>query len=541
LISGAEIMVECLKSEKVEIAFGYPGAAICPFLDSLYRSSIAHVLVRSEQNAAHEASGYARASGRPGVCIATSGPGATNLITGIATAYMDSVPLVAITGQVSSELLGRDVFQEADITGACEPFTKHSYLVKDAADLPRVFKEAFHIAATGRPGPVLIDVPFDIQMSGIPEFVYPQKANIIGYKPRTAGHAMQIKKALAAIGEAKRPIICCGGGVVLAGARDELVAFAQNSGIPVVSTMMGIGVVPMDSDLYLGMIGMHGHQNANRAMGDADLILLCGARVGDRAVSSPGQMAEKAKIIHIDIDPAEIGKNMTAHIPIVGDIRLVLHDFADQVCNSVSKEWIETVLRYKSDYKPGGEPDNSTGFVEPRSFMRALSAMMDENAILAADVGQNQIWAVRNFNVKEGRFLTSGGLGTMGYALPAAIGAKLAKPNRQVLCICGDGSFQMAMCELGTLCQNEVNVKIILMQNDRLGMVKEIQDRVYGGRYAMTTLGGNPDFIKIAEAYGIQAALASSNSQAEQLASEMLASDKAFILVCRVNPDTPTL
>ena len=534
-------MVECLKNEHVEIAFGYPGAAICPFLDYLYRSSIRHVLVRSEQNAAHEASGYARASGRPGVCIATSGPGATNLITGIATAYMDSIPMIVITGQVNSELLGRDVFQEADMTGACEPFTKHSYLIKDAAELPRVFKEAFHIATTGRPGPVLIDVPVDIQTSEIEEFIYPQKANIIGYKPRTYGHPMQIKKAIAAISEAVRPIICCGGGVVLAGARDELVAFAQNSGIPVVSTMMGIGVVPMDSDLYLGMIGMHGHPNANHAMGDADLIILCGARVGDRAVSSPEQMAQKAKIIHIDIDPAEIGKNITVHIPIVGDIRLVLQDFAEHVTNTVPAEWIETVLHHKANYKPNGVADNSSGFVEPRSFMRSLSAMMDENAILAADVGQNQIWAVRNFNVKEGRFLTSGGLGTMGYALPAAIGAKLAKPNRQVVCICGDGSFQMSMCELGTLCQNEVNIKIILMQNDRLGMVKEIQDKIYGCRYAMTTLSGNPDFVKIAEAYGIRSVLATSNLEAEQYAREMFASDKAFILVCRIHPDTPTI
>nr|WP_319489489.1 biosynthetic-type acetolactate synthase large subunit [uncultured Caproiciproducens sp.] len=541
MISGAEIMAECLKNETVQIAFGYPGAAICPFLDYLYRSSIRDVLVREEQNAAHEASGYARASGKPGVCIATSGPGATNLITGIATAYMDSIPLIVITGQVNSELLGRDVFQEADITGACEPFTKHSYLVKDAADLPRIFKEAFHIASTGRPGPVLIDVPVDIQTSTVPEFVYPQKANIIGYKPRTMGHAMQIRKALSAMAQAKRPIIVCGGGIVLAGARDELVTFAQNSGIPVVSTMMGIGVVPMDSPLYLGMIGMHGHRNANRAMHESDLIILCGARVGDRAVSAPEQMAEQATIIHIDIDPAEIGKNMTAHIPIVGDIRLVLRDFINQSVVSVPQEWIDTVLRYKAAYVPGGEPDDDTGFVEPRSFMRVLSSMMEENAILTADVGQNQIWAARNFNVKEGRFLTSGGLGTMGYALPAAIGAKLAKPNRQVLCICGDGSFQMAMCELGTLLQNDVNIKIIVMQNDRLGMVKEIQDKQYGSRYAMTTLGANPDFVKIAEAYGIESALADSNSEAERLAGEMLASDKAFILVCRVSPDAPTI
>ncbi len=306
--------------------------------------------------------------------------------------------------------------------------------------------------------------------------------------------------------------------------------------------MMGIGVVPMDSRLYLGMIGMHGHANANRAMAEADLVILCGARVGDRAVSAPKQMAKKAKIIHIDIDPAEIGKNMTAHIPIVGDIRLVMRDFADKVENRVPQDWIHRVLQYKADYVPAGQPENGTGFVEPRSFVRALSRMMDDNAILVSDVGQNQIWAARNFNVKEGRFLTSGGLGTMGYALPAAIGAKLAKPHRQVLCLCGDGSFQMAMCELGTLCQNQVNVKIIIMQNDRLGMVKEIQGRLYGSRFIATTLeGGSPDFVKLAAAYGIDAAMADSNEQAEQLAKKMFASEKAFILVCRVNPDAPTI
>mgnify|MGYP000858020318 FL=1 len=541
MISGAEIMVECLKNENVEVAFGYPGATICPFLDYLYLSSIKDILVREEQNAAHEASGYARASGKPGICIATSGPGATNLITGIATAYMDSIPLIAITGQVNSELLGRDVFQEADITGACEPFTKHSYLVKDAADLPRIFKEAFHIATTGRPGPVLIDVPIDVQKSEIEKFIYPEKISIIGYKPRTVGHAMQIKKALSAIENAKRPIIVCGGGVVLSGARKELLAFAKNSGIPVVSTMMGIGVIPMDSKLYLGMIGMHGHENANRAMSEADLIVLCGARVGDRAVSAPKQVAEKATIVHIDIDPAEIGKNMTAHIPIVGDIRLVLRDFSEKVKNTVSKEWIQTVLTYKDEYIPSGTPDNSSGCIEPRSFIRSLSAMMEENAILTADVGQNQIWSARNFNVKEGRFFTSGGLGTMGYALPAAIGAKIAKPHRQVLCICGDGSFQMAMCELSTIRQNDVNIKIIVMQNDRLGMVKEIQDKIYGSRFAMTALNGNPDFVKLSQAYAIESALAKSNTQAEKLAEKMLNSNKPFILVCRVNPDTPTI
>lgn len=539
MISGAEIMVKCLKSEGVTVTFGYPGAAICPFYDKLYESSIKHILVRQEQNAAHMASGYARSCGKPGVCIATSGPGATNLITGLATAYMDSIPMVAITGQVNSELLGRDVFQEADITGACESFTKHSYLVKDPADLPRVFKEAFHIASTGRPGPVLIDVPQDVQKAEIEHFEYPEKAEIIGYKPSTRGHPMQIKRALEAIKEAKSPIICCGGGVVLAGAREEMIAFASNSGIPVVSTMMGIGVIPMDNDLYLGMIGSHGHKCANRAMHAADLIILCGARVGDRAIAAPEQVAEKARIIHIDIDPAEIGKNMTAHIPIVGDIRSVLRTLAEKVTPCIREEWKQEVVRYKAEFVLRGEPSHE--YVEPRSFIRALSGMMKEDAILVADVGQNQIWSAINFNVKEGRFLTSGGLGTMGYSLPAAIGAKLAKPRRQVVMIGGDGSFQMCMCELATLCQNKVDVKIIVMDNSRLGMVREIQDIQYGGRHAATLLDGNPDFVKIAQAYGIDSVCATSNEEAEKFAKEMLSSGKAFVLVCKVAPDLPTL
>ena len=540
MISGAEIMVKCLEQEGVSLTFGYPGAAICPFYDQLYQSEIRHILVREEQNAAHMASGYARSCGKPGVCIATSGPGATNLITGLATAYMDSIPMVAITGQVNSELLGRDVFQEADITGACESFTKHSYLVKSASDLPRIFKEAFYIASTGRPGPVLIDVPFDIQKQEVETFVYPEKANIIGYKPRTQGHPIQIKRALEAMAEAKRPIICCGGGVVLAGARREMIALAERTGIPVVSTMMGLGVIPMDSDRYLGMIGSHGHKNANRAMHEADLILLCGARVGDRAIAAPEQVAEKATIIHIDIDPAEIGKNMTAHIPIVGDIRQVLGTLAEKAEACAPKEWIESVLRYKAEYLPRGE--ESETYVEPRSFIRKLSSMMKDDAIVVADVGQNQIWAANNFNVKEGRFLTSGGLGTMGYSLPAAIGAKLAKPRRQVVSICGDGAFQMCMCELGTLRQNDVNVKIIIMENQRLGMVREVQDNLYGKRHAATILdNGSPDFVMLAQAYGIETARAETNAQANELARKMLASNKPFVLVCRVDPDLPTI
>lgn len=541
--NGAEIMVKCLEAEGVDVVFGYPGAAICPFYDALYSSKIRSVLVRSEQNAAHMASGCARAGGKPGVCIATSGPGATNLITGIATAYMDSIPIIAITGQVNREQLGRDVFQEADITGACESFTKHSYLVTSAEELPRVFKEAFHIAATGRPGPVLIDVPQDVQEELVEGFSYPEKAEIVGYKPKLVGHPMQVKKAAVAIAQAKRPIICCGGGVVLAGARAEMTAFAEKSGIPVVSTMMGLGAMTNTGELsgasYLGMIGKFGREYANRAVGEADLILLCGARVGDRAIALPNQIAEQAVVVHIDVDPAEIGKNMRVDVPIVGDIKQVLISLTEQLENFDCHEWRQQVLRYKTGFVPHGTDRDDA--VEPRSFMRALSRMMDSDAILTADPGQCQIWAAINYTQKGGRFLTSGGLGTMGYALPAALGAKLAKPQRQVVAVCGDGAFQMCLCELATVCATHLPVKIIIMDNRRLGMVRELQNNLYGGRHIATHMDGNPDFVALCRAYGIPAARAESNSEAEALAGEMLASPTPFVLVCRVDPDTPTV
>ncbi len=423
-ITGAEMMIKCLEAEGTEVIFGYPGAAICPFYDALYNSSIRHVLVRAEQNSAHMASGYARVSSKVGVCVATSGPGATNLITGIATAYMDSIPIIAITGQVNLNQLGRDSFQEADITGACESFTKHSYLVKSVADIPRVFKEAFHIASTGRPGPVLIDIPEEVQLQ-MGEFSYPSEADIVGYKPKTQGHPVQIKKAAEAIMQAARPMICCGGGVVLADAAEEMKAFAGNSGVPVVSTMMGIGVIPMNAPVYLGMIGRFGRSYANRAIKEADLIIFCGARVGDRAIALPNQFAEKKTVIHIDIDPAEIGKNMSVDIPIVGDIKSVLSAMTDKIEKVSCDEWISHVSRLKKEYKLHGE--DREDYVEPRSFIRELSAIMEGDAVLLADPGQSQIWAARNFSLKSGRFLTSGGLGTMGYALPAALGAQLSR------------------------------------------------------------------------------------------------------------------
>ena len=540
MISGAEIMVKCLEAEGIKVVFGYPGATICPFYDKIYDSDIKHVLVRQEQNAAHAASGYARCSGKPGVCVATSGPGATNLITGIATAYTDSIPMVAITGQVRSDLLGRDVFQEADITGACEPFVKHSYIVKKTEDLPRVFKEAFHIASTGRKGPVLIDIPMDIQENEIEEFVYPDKVNILGYKPNTKGHAVQVKRAVEAIKQSKRPLIVSGGGVLLSGIKPKFQKFADKTKIPVISTMMGIGVMPSDHEMYLGMLGTHGKRVANRALHEADLVIVCGARLGDRAVAAPHQMSENTTVIHIDIDPAEIGKNVKTEIPIVGDMKNVMNMLIDEIGDyQVPNMWHETVKTWKKELFR--VPPVFDGYVEPRTLVSHLSSMLRSKAILVADVGQNQIWCANNFRIREGRFLTTGGMGTMGYSIPASVGAKFARPNRDVVVVCGDGSFQMSMNELATIAGNDLAIKIIIMRNHRLGMVRELQDNNYNKRHSATILQGDPDFLKIADAYGIDHAEANSNEEAEEIIKKMVKSDKPFILVCNVYPDTPSI
>ena len=540
MISGAEIMVKCLEAEGVEVVFGYPGATICPFYDKIYDSRIKHILVRQEQNAAHMASGYARCSNKPGVCVATSGPGATNLITGIATAYTDSIPLIAITGQVRSDLLGRDVFQEADITGACEPFVKHSYIVKKTEDLPRVFKEAFYIASTGRKGPVLIDIPMDIQINELESFEYPESVNIIGYKPNTKGHTIQVRRAVEAIKNSKRPVIVSGGGVLLSGVKPKFRKFAEKTSIPVISTMMGIGVMPSEHELYLGMLGTHGKTVANRALHDADLVIVCGARLGDRAVASPHQMSENTLVIHIDIDPAEIGKNVKTEIPIVGDMKNVMNMLIENIGDYVvPNQWQETVKTWKKDFLR--VPPVFDGFVEPRTLIAHLSSMLRSKAILVADVGQNQIWCANNFRIRDGRFLTTGGMGTMGYSIPAAVGAKFARPNRDVVVVCGDGSFQMSMNELATIRGNDLGIKIIIMRNHRLGMVRELQDNYYDCRHSATVLQGDPDFLKIAEAYGIDHAEVSSNAEAEEILKNVVKSDKPFILVCNVYPDTPSI
>ena len=389
-----------LELEGVEVLFGYPGAAICPFYDALIDSKIHHILTRHEQGAAHAASGYARASGKVGVCVVTSGPGSTNIITGIATAYMDSIPVVAITGQVSSELIGRDVFQEADITGAVMPFVKHSYLVKNAKDLPRIIKEAFYIASTGRPGPVVIDIPVDIQNDEI-KFEYPKSVDIRGYKPNVKGHSLQIKKVAEAIKKSKKPLICAGGGVLRSGATRELLELAEKCRIPVTPTLMGIGVLPSTHELNLGMLGSHGVYTANYATNNADLLIILGARVGDRAMSKPNQIAKKAKIVHIDIDPAEIGKNIEVSIPVVGDLKQILKELNEVVNKGETEEWLEELKRKKAEHALKIDLNESQDYVNPKYLLTVLSQIADENTIVTTEVGQNQIWVANYFGVKK--------------------------------------------------------------------------------------------------------------------------------------------
>ena len=494
-MTGAEALIESLLQEQVEHIFGYAGATICPAVDALKaHPEIGYTLVRTEQNAGHAASGYARISGKPGVCMVTSGPGATNLITGIATAYLDSIPMVAITGQVPSYLLGRDIFQEVDITGAVAPFSKHSYLVKDANDIPRVVKEAFHIASTGRPGPVLIDIPIDVQEQSLKRFAYPAEVNIRGYKPSVRGNDLQIKRVVDAIAQSKQPLICAGGGVWLADAREELLELAEGSEIPVVKTMMGLSLLPTDHPLNMGMIGAHGNHCANQALAKADLLIMVGTRAADRAVVDPREIQRRMATIHIDVDPAEIGKNMQAAIPLVGNVKVILRQILDRgapVTNSAA--WLEQLTDFRRAELNRRFPHRE-GYVFPGTVLRKLGARLDDDAVVCVDVGQNQIFTCKYLPQKNGRLLTSGGLGTMGYALPAAVGAKVARPDRQTIVVCGDGSFQMAMNELAAVRAGGLNLKIVLFRNHTLGLVHQIQcSAPYHGPFGVA-LDGSPDF-----------------------------------------------
>lgn len=534
---GSEAIVKALEKEDVEYIFGYPGATIAPVYDVLVKSKIKHVLVRHEQHAGHAASGYARISGKPGVCMVTSGPGALNLVTALGTAYMDSIPLVAITGQVTSDLLGRDVFQEADMTGATESFTKYSYLVKDAKELPTVIKEAFHIASTGRPGPVLIDIPMNLQQQKA-DFKFPKDVDIRSYKPTIKGHVGQIKRVIKAIERSESPVICAGGGVFASKAVQSFRKFIEVTNIPVVTTMMGIGALPTDHELYMGMVGMHGKSLANQTLSNADLLILMGARVSDRAMLLPSNVTKETKIIHIDIDPAEIGKNLGTFIPVVGDLNAVIkqlleHDFekTDYLSTKIlAAEKTEAEYKVKKNY------------VNPKNFVRKLTKALPKNFVYCADVGQNQLWSAGNAVVTgDSRFLTTGGMGTMGYAIGAALGAKLANPKRFSIAVCGDGSFQMSMMELATICQQKADVKIVVMSNEKLGLVREIQKNQFNENYSAVDLNGSPDPVKIAEAYSIDADVIKSDKEVDVAIKKLINHKGSYLLQCKVDPKESSL
>lgn len=533
-MNGAQAMVKCLENEGVEMVFGYPGVAICPFYDSLLDTDIKSVLIRTEQNAAHAASGLARVTGKVGVCAVTSGPGATNLITGIATAFADSIPLVCITGQVNSELIGSDVFQEADITGAAESFVKYSYLVKNAEDIPQIFKEAFYIANTGRKGPVLIDVPIDVQNAPVRKFKYPDSVSMRTYKPTVKGHIVQIKKVIAELEKAKRPVICAGGGVLLGDAQKLLREFSHRHKIPVVTTMMGIGAMQTEDPLYFGMVGNNGAPCANRAMNEADMIIMVGARVADRAVNQPEIITKNKVLVHMDVDPAEIGKNAGPTIPLVGDAKHIFSDMLEQELDGDYREWVVCLQEYEKTMADTRKPDPA--FVDPAEFVRRLSDKMEQDAVYVADVGQNQIWSCRNCKIREGSFLTSGGMGTMGYSIPAAMGAKLGAPGRQVVAVCGDGSFQMSMMEFATMRQYQVPVKIVVIANHYLGMVREYQQNTYKGRYSVVELGGGPDLEKLAQAYGMDFIRLEAPDKMDEAIDAFLKDEDAVLMECVINP-----
>ncbi|UCH33622.1 MAG: biosynthetic-type acetolactate synthase large subunit [Armatimonadota bacterium] len=499
-MTGAQALLEAFKQEGVDVIFGYPGGVVLPISDALYHEkAIRHVLVRHEQGAAHAADGYARATGKVGVCLATSGPGATNLVTGLATAYMDSIPVVAITGQVPTPAIGRDSFQEADITGITMPITKHNYLVKDVRELPRVIKEAFYIASTGRRGPVLIDLPRDVSQAEL-DFEYPDKAELRSYQPQAKGHSLMIKRAAELIASAERPVIIAGGGAVASDAADELRKLAELINAPVTTTLMGKGVFPERDALALGMPGMHGTAYANYALNGADVIIAIGMRFDDRVTGKLETFAPNSKFVHIDIDPAEIGKSVKPTVPIVGDVKQVLAALLKRLEKQDRSEWMTLIAEWKQRYPLSYKGDG----LKPQMIVEQIYDITNGDAIITTEVGQNQMWAAQFYPCKRPRqFLSSGGLGTMGYGFPAAIGAQIACPDAVVWDIAGDGSIQMNIQELGTAVANELPVKVAILNNGYLGMVRQWQELFFGKRYSCVDLAaGMPDFVKLAEAYG---------------------------------------
>jgi len=502
-MTGARALIESLYAEKVEVMFGYPGGVLLPIYDELYDADIDHILVRHEQAAAHAADGYARATGKVGVCLATSGPGATNLVTGIANAYMDSVPMVAITGQVPRPLIGNDAFQEANITGITLPITKHNYLVTDVIDLPWIIKEAFHIASTGRQGPVLVDIPKDVTTDEI-DFEYPGKVYLNGYKPVKTGHKQQIKKGAEAIIKASRPVIYAGGGIISSNASKELLELAETINAPVTTTLMAKGAFPDTHPLCVGMPGMHGTKYANFAIQESDLLIAIGVRFDDRVTGKVDSFAPNARIIHIDIDPAEISKNVRVDIPIVGNARSILKMLVEFIIElkkseSTTTQWIKKVEKWKQLYPLKYIMGES---LKPQYIVEQISELYPDS-IIVTEVGQNQMWAAQYFKYSQPRtFISSGGLGTMGFGFPAAMGAKKGRPDKVVFDIAGDGSFQMNSQELATVVKNDIPVIVAILNNGFLGMVRQWQDLFFDKRYSFTSIDDSVDFVKLAEAYG---------------------------------------
>jgi acetolactate synthase-1/2/3 large subunit len=533
--TGAQILCESLLAEGVDVMFGFPGGVLLPFYDTLPQyPQLRHILVRHEQGAAHAADGYARATGKVGVCMATSGPGATNLVTGIANAYLDSVPMIALTGQVARPFIGKDAFQEIDITGITLPITKHSYVAMETGSLAGIIKEAFYLARTGRPGPVLIDIPKDV-MQELAEFNYPDKVDLPGYKVPTQGHPTQLKNAAELINKAQRPIIITGRGVIISGASAELKQFAETAQIPVVTTLLGIGSFPGNHVLNYGMAGMHGTGYANKAIENTDLLIAIGMRFDDRVTGKVSAFARQAKIIHIDLDPAEIGKNVRVDVPIVGDVKAVLQAMHKTIASNQHMDWIRQLDEWRKEH-PLLNVNDSAGLL-PQYIIRQLYEATSGDAIIVTGVGQHQMWTAQHYAFHEpDSFISSGGLGTMGFGLPAAMGAKVGRPEKTVWVIDGDGSLQMTIQELATLVQDKINVKIAIINNGYLGMVRQWQELFYAKNYVATPLSC-PDFVKIAEAYSIAGLRVTRREEVRSAIDRAMAHDGPFLIDFMVEPE----
>ncbi|MDR2666334.1 MAG: biosynthetic-type acetolactate synthase large subunit [Endomicrobium sp.] len=545
--TGAQILVESLLKENVEVVFGLPGGQALPMFDAIHGSELNFILVRHEQAASHMADGYARSTGKPGIFIVTSGPGATNIVTGLCNAYMDSVPLVGISGQVATSVIGQDAFQEADITGITRPVTKHNFLVKDVNDLAKTLKEAFYIATTGRPGPVLVDIPVDVQRASC-EFVYPDKVDIRSYKPNYNGHPIQIKKAAEVINKSERPVFHIGAGIVASNAENEIFEISKKCNIPVTNTLLAIGAYPLDTNLSLGMLGMYGTFCANKVVQAADVVISVGARFNDRCTGEVCEFAKNAKKIHIDIDPTSISKVVDADIPVVGDAKMVLKEMAVFMDNKDRKDWLKAIDAWRTEHPLCYNKND--GKLHPQYVVEKISELTRGEAIVVTEVGQHQMWSAQYYKAKNSRlFLSSGGLGTMGFGYPAGIGAKFGNPDKEVIVVAGDGSFQMNMQEMAVAVLNDIDVKVVILNNQYLGNVRQWQEMFYGKRYSHTCLAKRkkcpkwcnspkrdtcpvyvPDFLKWAQSYGALGIRVTEKNDVEPALKEMLRTKNSVVL-----------